>query len=54
MVVIGGHAAKVKGGSTPSKLLVKVPQMDAGATQLSVLRPPGAESDPLPFTVLAG
>lgn len=54
MVVIGGHAAKVKAGSNSSKLLVKVPQMDAGATQLSVLRPPGAESDPLPFTVLAG
>jgi hypothetical protein len=53
MVVIGGHVAKVIGQPTETKVRVEVPEIPAGAMQLSVLRPPGASSDPLPFTVLA-
>lgn len=34
------------------KLIVKVPDVVAGAAKLKVIRPPGAESEELPFTVL--
>jgi hypothetical protein len=38
---------------TNEKLTVKVPDVVAGAAKLKVIRPPGAESEELPFTVLA-
>ncbi|HET9197947.1 MAG TPA: IPT/TIG domain-containing protein [Solirubrobacterales bacterium] len=53
MVVIGGHVAKVVGQPSETKVTVEVPEIPAGAMSLSVLRPPGASSDALPFTVLA-
>lgn len=54
VVVIGGVSAPVVGVPTAERVEATVPQMPAGATKLSVLRPPGAESDPLPFNVLEG
>ena len=37
---------------TNEKLTVKVPDVVAGAAKLKVIRPPGVESEELPFTVL--
>lgn len=54
MVVIGGHVARVVGEPTETRVRVEVPAIPAGAMKLSVLRPPGASSDDLPFTVLEG
>ncbi len=51
-VVIGGHAAAVQGEPSNTNVVVEVPVMPAGPTELNVLRPPGASSDSLPFVVL--
>jgi len=53
VVVIGGVSAPVVGKPTGERVEATVPPMPAGATKLTVVRPPGAESDPLPFNVLA-
>ena len=52
VVVIGGVSAPVQGQPTAERVVVQVPEMPEGATRLNVLRPPGACSDSLPFTVL--
>jgi hypothetical protein len=52
VVVIGGVSAPVVGEPTDERVEATVPQMPEGATKLSVLRPPGASSDELPFNVL--
>jgi hypothetical protein len=53
MVTINGQAAELFGAPTDSMVIVRVPEMAAGPTMLKVLRPPGASSEELPFTVLA-
>lgn len=52
MVVIGGQAAELVGAPTDTKVVAKVPPLPAGGTKLQVMRPPGARSEELPFTVL--
>lgn len=52
MVLINGLVAPVSGEMTDSKLTATVPKIKAGAVTLKVLRPPGASSEELPFTVL--
>lgn len=54
VVVIGGVSAPVEGTPTAERIVARVPEMPEGATKVSVLRPPGASSDELPFNVLKG
>ncbi|HEX5594050.1 MAG TPA: IPT/TIG domain-containing protein [Solirubrobacterales bacterium] len=53
VVMIAGVAAQVEGTPNAERVQVRVPDIDKGPTKLSVLRPPGAESDQLPFSVLS-
>lgn len=53
VVTFNGLAATIVGSASDSKITVEVPKFPApGPVQVAVIRPPGATSENLPFTVL--
>lgn len=53
IVTFNGQAATLVGEPTDSLITVRVPDLDPGPVKVAVVRPPGASSEELPFTVLA-
>lgn len=53
IVTFNGQAAELVGEATDSLIRVKVPDLAAGPVKVAVVRPPGATSEELPFSVLA-
>jgi hypothetical protein len=52
MVVVNGQTAAVVGAPTATEITATVPEMAPGPVHVKVLRPPGASSEELPFTIL--
>lgn len=52
VVTFNGVAGEIQGAPTDKLTRVEIPEIAAGPVQVQVVRPPGAKSDELPFSVL--